>query len=161
MNNGKGEAEKPLDPFQPFREVRDTYLDAMAKAMIEAVNTESYAQATGAMLTAYLTASAPFREAFEASMVHTLQQLSMPSRQDVAELAGRFTNVEIRLDDMDAKLDEIMKALQIAPQKAATASARPAGTPASEPAAGAAGASSAQPADRISPKESSGTKTQR
>ena len=29
------------DPFEPFRAMRDNYLDAMAKTMVEAVNTES------------------------------------------------------------------------------------------------------------------------
>lgn len=99
------------DPFEPFRAIRDQYLDAMAKTMVEAVNTESYAQATGAMLEGYLTATAPVREALDKSMTQALQQLSLPSRQEVAALAERFTNVEMRLDDMDAKLDRIEKLL--------------------------------------------------
>lgn len=89
--------------------MRDAYLDAMSKAMIEAVNTESYAQATGAMLDCYLTASAPFRETLEKSMLQAIQQLSLPSRQEVAQLAERFTNMEKRLDDMDAKLDRLIE----------------------------------------------------
>lgn len=100
-------AEKTYDPFEPFRSMRDAYLDSMSKAMIDAVNTEGYAQATGAMLDCYLTASAPFRDALEKAMRQTLQQLSLPSRQEVAALAERFTNVELRLDDMDAKLDRL------------------------------------------------------
>ncbi len=35
----------------------------------------------------------------------------MPSRADFVGLAERVTNVEIRLDDMDAKLDRIEKVL--------------------------------------------------
>jgi hypothetical protein len=89
--------------------MRDAYLDALAKAMVEAVNTEGYAQATGAMLENSLTISAPFRDAMEKSMLQVLPQLSLPSRQDFAALADRFTNMEMRLDDMDAKLDRIEK----------------------------------------------------
>jgi hypothetical protein len=103
--------KKTYDPFEPFRGMRDAYLESLSKAMIDVVNTESYAQATGAMLDCYLTASAPFREALEKSMLQAMQQLSLPSRQDVANLAERFTNVEMRLDDMDAKLDAIVKEL--------------------------------------------------
>ena len=44
-------------------------------------------------------------------MTQALQQLSLPSRQEVAALAERFTNVEMRLDDMDAKLDRIERLL--------------------------------------------------
>jgi hypothetical protein len=40
-------------------------------------------------------------------MLHVLEQLSMPSRADFVSLAGRATNIEMRLDDMDAKLDRI------------------------------------------------------
>ena len=44
-------------------------------------------------------------------MVQALQQLSLPSRQEVAALAERFTNVEMRLDDLDAKVDRLLNAM--------------------------------------------------
>jgi hypothetical protein len=44
-------------------------------------------------------------------MLQALQQLSMPSRADFVALAERVTNMEMRLDDMDAKLDRIEKLL--------------------------------------------------
>lgn len=103
--------EKTYDPFEPFRGMRDAYLESLSKTMIDVVNTESYAQATGAMLDCYLTASAAFREAVEKSMLQTMQQLSLPTRQEVASLAERFTNVEMRLDDLDAKLDSLARQL--------------------------------------------------
>jgi hypothetical protein len=98
---------KPFDPMDPWRGVRDIYMDAWSKNMVEMVNTEAYAQATGAMLDTYLTVSTPFREALEKAMVKTLEQLSMPTRADVVSLAERMTNIEMRLDDLDAKLDAI------------------------------------------------------
>ena len=109
MSEDKTESTKPFDPLESFRGLRDAYLDAMAKTMVEAVNTEGYAEASGAMLENSLTISAPFRDAMEKSMQQVLQQLSLPSRQDFAALADRFTNMEMRLDDMDAKLDRIEK----------------------------------------------------
>lgn len=103
---------KDFDPVGAFREVRDNYLDVWAKTMVDAVNSEAYAKATGMMLDTYLTASAPFREALEKSTTQALQQLSMPSRADFISLAERLTNVEMKLDDLDAKLDEIGKSLK-------------------------------------------------
>ncbi len=100
---------KPFDPTEPWRGVRDIYLDAWSKTMVDMVNTEAYAQATGAMLDTYLTMSTPFREAVEKAMVKTLEQLAMPSRADVTSIAERMTNIEMRLDDLDAKLDEMQK----------------------------------------------------
>jgi hypothetical protein len=107
---------KPIDPMEPWREMRDVYLDAWSKTMVDMVNREDYAQASGAMLDSYLTVSIPFREVVEKAMLKTLEQLAMPSRADVISIADRMTNIEMRLDDMDAKLD---KALAMAvPQRA-------------------------------------------
>ena len=100
---------KRYDPLDAWRGVRDIYMDAWSKNMVEMVNTEAYAQATGAMLDTYLTASTPFREALEKAMVKTLEQLAMPTRADVVSIAERMTNIEMRLDDLDAKLDSIQR----------------------------------------------------
>lgn len=127
MNEDHAES-KTFDPFEKFREMRDAYLDATSKTMIDAVNSEAYAQASGAMLESYLTASAPFREAIEKSMVQALEQLSLPSRQEVAVLAERFTNVEMRLDDIDARLDQLVmfcKSLQTLPSEEPPVAASP------------------------------------
>lgn len=98
-----------VDPFEAFRGMRDTYLEGMSKVMIDAVRTEEYAQATGAALNSYLTLSAPFREALDKAMLMALEQFSLPSRQQVIALAERFTNLEMRLDDIDAKLDRLLE----------------------------------------------------
>ena len=111
-----------FDPMGSWRQMRDSYLDVWAKTMVETVNTEAYAKATGSMLDAYLAVSSPFRDAVEKAMLQALQQLSMPSRVDFIGLAERLTNVEMRLDDMDAKLDRIEGLFP----KPATATRRPA-----------------------------------
>jgi hypothetical protein len=100
---------KPFDPMEPFRGMRDAYMDVWARTMVDMVNSEAYAQATGTMLDTYLTVSAPFREAVEKAMLKTLEQLAMPSRADITSLAERMTHIELRLDDLDAKLDEFQK----------------------------------------------------
>jgi hypothetical protein len=102
---------KPFDPLDPWRGVRDVYMDTWAKTMVETVNTEAYAQATGTMLDTYLAVSAPFHEALEKAMLKTLEQLAMPSRADVLSIAERMTHIEMRLDDLDAKLDVVHKLL--------------------------------------------------
>jgi hypothetical protein len=100
---------KRVDPMEPWRGMRDIYMDAWGKTMVDMVNSEAYAQATGAMLDTYMTVSAPFREAVEKAMLKTLEQLAMPSKADVVSIAERMTNIEMRLDDLDAKLDNIQR----------------------------------------------------
>lgn len=105
-------ADKPeqtgFDPFEAWRNLRDASMDAWAKAMVQTVNTEAYAKASGAMLDNYLTATAPFREIMEKATAQALQQMNLPSREEVAGIAQRLTNIEMRLDDLDAKLDSIL-----------------------------------------------------
>ncbi len=114
---------KPFDPMEPWRGMRDAYLDVWAKTMVEMVNSEAYSQATGAMLDTYLTVSAPFRETVEKAMLKTLEQLAMPTRADVISIAERMTNIEMRLDDLDAKLDELLKQASNSSRRAASTSA--------------------------------------
>ena len=96
-----------FDAMDPWRNMRDLYLETWARAAVEMVNTDAYAEASGAMLNNYLTFSAPFGEALEKCMLKALEQFAMPSRAEVLSIAERMTNIEIRLDDLDAKLDEI------------------------------------------------------
>lgn len=105
MTQNQGDAA--YDPFAAWRGMRDTAMETWGKSMIDLVNSDAYAQATGAMLDNYLTASAPFREALERTMGQVLAQFNMPTRGDITSLAERMTNIEMRLDDLDAKIDEL------------------------------------------------------
>jgi hypothetical protein len=100
------EAFNPFDPSGMFKGLRDAGMDSWSKMMIEFVNTEAYARATGQMLDAWLSTSAPFQKALETAMAQALAKLNMPSRADFISLAERLTNIEIRLDDLEARLEE-------------------------------------------------------
>jgi hypothetical protein len=99
----------PFDPTGMFRNMRDVSMDAWSKALIQVVNTEAYAQATGVMLDSWLSSSAPFRKAIESAMTQVLANLHLPTRADVISIAERLTNIELRLDDLEAKLDELQR----------------------------------------------------
>ena len=83
---------------------------SLAKSMVDLVNTDAYAESTGAMLDAWLTTSGPFRKVMETTMSQVLTQLNLPTRDDVTRLAERLTNIEMRLDDMESTLDEHLTA---------------------------------------------------
>jgi hypothetical protein len=86
------ETFNPFDPAGMFKGMRDANMDAWSRMMIQFVNTDAYAQATGALLDAWLSTSAPFRKALEAAMTRVLADLNMPARTDVIGLAERLTN---------------------------------------------------------------------
>jgi hypothetical protein len=106
------ETEKKIDPFDPtgmFKAMRDAGLENWSKVMGGLVHGEAFAEANGAMLDALLCSSAPFRKSLETVMSHALANLSLPSRDEVTRLAERLTNVEMKLDDMDSKLDQLLQ----------------------------------------------------
>lgn len=93
--------------------MRDTSLDNWSKTMIETVHSDEYSRTTGQWLDTYLTLSQPFRRLIDLMMTQVLTGLNMPLRTDVTSLAERLTNIETRLDDQDAKLDDILSALKV------------------------------------------------
>lgn len=92
---------------------RDISMETWSRLMIDLVNSEEYSQATSQWLDAFLTLSQPYQRVVTSTMTQLLSGLNMPARTDVISLAERLTNVEIRLDDLDAKLDAILHSLQI------------------------------------------------
>ena len=119
------DGDATFDPFEAWRGVRDASLDAWAKAMVDTVKSEAYAQTSGAMLDAFLTTSAPFREMLAKTMIQALEQLNMPTRADVTSLAERLTNIEMRLDDFDAKLDAALQGERAEPRRSRSSGKEP------------------------------------
>jgi hypothetical protein len=119
----RNDAPNPLDPFGLWKQSQQTMLESWSKAMTEAVNTDAYAETTGRMLDTYLTAAAPLRTALEQTMTQLLNQLGLPSRAEVVSIAERMTNIELRLDDLDARLDVIHRDMERVASAAAALSA--------------------------------------
>lgn len=126
------EPANPLDPFGTFNTMReanlktwkawrDATLETWSQVMIDFVNSDAYSRATNQWLDTYLTLSQPFQRALEATMTQSLARLNMPTRAEVTGLAERMTNIEMRLDDLDAKLDEILRAIQKLPSSSRAA----------------------------------------
>jgi hypothetical protein len=102
----KNDTVNPFDPAGMFKQMQNAGLDAWSKMMIQVVNSDAYAEATAAVLDGWLAASVPFRKATESAMSQALGAMNMPTRTDVTGLGERLTNIELRLDDLDAKLDK-------------------------------------------------------
>jgi len=133
MSSNQNEGFDFTDPVGTWRTIRDANLDAWAKGMATLVNTETFSKALGLQLDTMLAASAPVQKTMNQYMEAYLGQANLPSRAEVISLARRMTNIEMRLDDMDARLDEILFALRALATPAPAAEAAPA--PAAEAAA--------------------------
>src|SRR6187399_1417276 len=102
----KSDEQQAFDPFGAWKNMRDAGMDTWPKLMIQLVNNDAYVQASGSMLDAWLTSSAPLSKAIESAMTQVLTQLNMPTRTDITSLAERLTQIEMGLDNLEAKLDE-------------------------------------------------------
>jgi hypothetical protein len=76
----------PFDPSGMLKCMRDANMDAWSKMMIQLVNTEAYAKATGTMLDTWLSSSTPFHKAMEAALTHIITNQQMTSRADILRL---------------------------------------------------------------------------
>ena len=101
-----------LDPLGLWKTARDANLDAWAKMMNIVVNSDEYAQTTGAALEQSLAASQPFRDSLAKVKTQMQGMMNMPTRSEVISLAERLINLELRLDDMDAKLSAVQAAIE-------------------------------------------------
>src|SRR5215467_15976999 len=130
MSN-EAESSKVPDPYETmtslwetnmknWKSMRDTSMGNWSKMMIDSVNSDEYSRTTGQWLDTYLTLSQPFRRIIDLMMTQVLTGLNMPLRSDVTSLAERLTNIETRLDDQDAKLDDLLKAIKAIPFPKAT-----------------------------------------
>lgn len=145
----KGNAVNPFDPLGFWRTTQDSALDSWSKSMVELVNSQPYAEATARMLDSYLSVSIPMRKLLSQTMEQTLSQFNMPTRTEVISLAERLTHIEMRLDDMDARMDDVLRLLKsvASAQASAQASVEASGAPAERPAARPARATAARAAN--------------
>ena len=108
--NDKTETPNLFDPLGLMKNLRDSNMEQWSKAMLEVVNSDTFASAQAESLNIWLSSSAPFRKLLEDTLTRTLGLLQFPTSDDITRLAERLTNVEMRLDDMDAKLDQLLEA---------------------------------------------------
>ena len=105
----KPETPNVFDPFGIMKSMRDTSMENWAKTMTEFVNSDSFTATQAETLNAWLATSTPFRKLLEDTLSKSMEALHLPSTDDLARLANRLTNIEMRLDDMDAKLDQCLE----------------------------------------------------
>jgi hypothetical protein len=113
MNMSEHKSDHPeSDPFAPLVQFTDRWMKTWSSVMSDVVASESFADAMGEQLEGMLEATKLVRQQMKVSMEQTLQQMNMPTRDQILGLAERMTNIEMRLDDLDAKLDESLDYLR-------------------------------------------------
>jgi len=107
------ESEEPeVDPFGQWIQFWDTWTKAWSGPMSETVASKGFAESMGQQLESSLEATTLMRRQLSGMMEQFLQQMSLPTRKEMLSLTERLTSLEMRMDDADAKLDEILDLLK-------------------------------------------------
>jgi hypothetical protein len=107
MSTNTTQSEWPSDPWEAYRDAGDAYLEIASKFMSSIVNSSEYAEATGDLLRASLDMAEPTRVWLDKLMPQILAMYQLPSRQEMNSVATRMTNIELKLDDISANLEEL------------------------------------------------------
>lgn len=105
-------ATDPFDPFSQWQAMRDRTMEAWSKMMLDFVHSDAYATASAKWLDSYLTLSQSFQGVVDQAMTQTMSQYKIPSTEDFNRLAERIWNIELKLDDLDARLGEMFGLLK-------------------------------------------------
>jgi len=103
--------EKKPDPFAQMLAYYEEWTKTWAAPMSQMVSSKPVADAMAQQMETALTATGFMRRQMTEMMEQTLQQMNLPSRKELLSLAERFTAFEMRLDDMEAKLDQVLDLL--------------------------------------------------
>ena len=107
------QSEKPkADPFSQMLQFYDDWTKTWAGAASEMVSSKPFADSMAQQLESALSTTQLMRRQMSEIMEQSLQQMSLPTRKEVLSIAERLTHVEMRLDDMEAKLDEVLDLLK-------------------------------------------------
>jgi hypothetical protein len=101
-----------VDPFSQMVQFYDDWTRAWSGAMSETVSSKGFVDSIAQQMESSLSTMGLLRRQVAEIMEQSLQQMSLPTRKDILGLAQRMTNVEMRLDDLEAKIDEVLDHLK-------------------------------------------------
>jgi hypothetical protein len=107
-----GVEKTEADPLAQMFQFYDSFAKSWSGVMSEAVASQSFAESMGQQLESSLDTMTMFRRQMSDLMEQYLQQMSLPTRKEVIGIAKRITHLEMALDDLDAKMDEILDLLK-------------------------------------------------
>jgi polyhydroxyalkanoic acid synthase PhaR subunit len=97
------EENSTVDPITVLKQWYDTSSEKWSKASGDAIGTEQFVEAMSYILECYASFSRMFRQACEAYF----SNLQLPTRSDIARLAGLVVNLEEKVDRIEDSLEYI------------------------------------------------------
>jgi polyhydroxyalkanoic acid synthase PhaR subunit len=120
-------------PFELWRQIYETNERAWNAVLERTVNNPAFAESSGKILETFLSAQKTVRD----NMRQYLEQVNLPTREDIARLGELIVSLEEKVDQLDDRLARIESSL-------AAASTPPASSASSVPSPPSVGGSSAR-----------------
>jgi polyhydroxyalkanoate synthesis regulator phasin len=113
MSDKLEKSEQPEgDPFSQMLQFYDDWTKTWSGAASEMASSKSFADSMARQLESSLSTAQLMRRQMGELIEQSMQQMSLPTRKEILSIAERMTSIEIRLDDMEAKLDEVLDLLK-------------------------------------------------
>ena len=101
-------ASRPVDPFELWRQIYETNERAWNSVLERTVNNPAFAESSGKILETFLAAQKTVRD----NMRSYLEQINLPTREDIARLGELIVALEEKVDQLDDRLASIEATLQ-------------------------------------------------
>jgi polyhydroxyalkanoic acid synthase PhaR subunit len=102
MSNDSNKPGMPPDPFGMFRQMYSANEEAFSNALNQFVNTDTYAASMGK----YMENAMAVQKTIQEQMERYLHANGLPTRNDFTRLSGQIVDIDGRLDDIQAALEE-------------------------------------------------------
>lgn len=103
-------ASRPTDPFELWRQIYDTNERAWNAVLERTVNNPAFAESSGKILETFLSAQKTVRE----NMRSYLEQINLPTREDIARLGELVVSLEEKVDRLDDRLARLERSISSA-----------------------------------------------
>ena len=100
------------DPFSQMLQFYDDWTKTWSGAASEMASNKNFADSIAQQLESSLSTTQLMRRQMSELMEQSMQQMSMPTRKEILSIAERMTSIEMRLDDMEAKVDQVLDLLK-------------------------------------------------
>jgi hypothetical protein len=103
----RNEEQPAYDPSLAVLDFYDSWTRSWSETMSQAVANRGLAELMGWQVSTAFGLLAWTRRQIGGLVTFSLRQLNMPTRSEVLALGERLTRLEMALDDLDAKLDDM------------------------------------------------------
>jgi polyhydroxyalkanoic acid synthase PhaR subunit len=115
----KSSSPRTSDPFELWRQIYETNERAWNAVLERTVNNPAFAESSGKILETFLSAQKTVRD----NMRSYLEQINLPTREDIARLGELIVSLEEKVDQLDdrlARLERSVAAMATPPPTAST-----------------------------------------